>query len=156
MIGDYRGHPIYLPRDLDDLDAATVAEVVAARKGPFLDKVDTRGAARVLGWTKGVFGRIASERGLPADRLGRYELADVRALAEDAELTARVRAELHDHAVRQARRNEERHEDALRNWMLRCTAFLDRTAEDPPDMAMASRALKGIAAARSAAADHSP
>jgi hypothetical protein len=155
MIGSFRRHPIYLQRDLDGLDAATVAEVVAARKGPLLDRVDAKGAALILGWTKGVFSRIAAERGLPADRLGRYALTDVRALAEDGDLTARVRAELREHALRQARRNEERHEDAVRNWMLRCTAFLDRTTDEPPDTATATRALKAIVAARSALAGRS-
>jgi hypothetical protein len=155
MIGSFQRHPIYLLRDLDALDADGVAEVVAARKGPLFERVDARGAALVLGWPKSIFTRIASERGLPSDRLGRYALADVRALAEDGDLTARVRAEQRDQVLNQARRSEERNEDALRNWMVRCTAFLDHTAEDPPDTAMASRALKAISAARSTLASHS-
>ena len=149
LVGHYQRNPIYLLRDLDALDAGGVAEVVAARKGPLLDRVDVRGAALVLGWSKGIFARVAAERGLVADQLGRYALADVRALADDADLNARVRAEQGEQALVRARRNEKRHEDALRNWMLRCTAYLDGTAEDPPDALAVSRSLKAITAARS-------
>jgi hypothetical protein len=149
MVGRFQRNPIYLLGDLDALDAGSVAEVVAARKGPLLDRVDAKGAALVLGWPKAIFARVAAERALPADQLGRYALADVRGLADDGDLTARVHAEERDQALNRARRTEERHEDALRSWMLRCTAYLDRTTEDPPDATTATRALKGITAARS-------
>jgi hypothetical protein len=153
-VGRFQRNPIYLLRDLDALEPGNVAEVVAARKGPLLDRVDVKGAALVLGWSKGIFARVADERALPADQLRRYALADVRALAEDGDLTSRIRAEQRDQALTRARRTEERHEDALRSWMMRCTAYLDRTTEDPPDASIATRALKGVTAARSSTAAH--
>jgi hypothetical protein len=155
MVGRFQRNPIYLLRDLDALDPGGVAEIVAARKGPLLNRVDAKGAALVLGWPKASFTRIAAERGLAADMLGHYALDDVRALGDDGDLTARVQAEERDLALNRARRNEERHEDTLRSWMLRCTAYLDRTAEDPPDAMTATRALKAITAARSTMASHS-
>jgi hypothetical protein len=154
VIGRYQRHPIYLLRDLDALDARHVQEVVAARKGPLLDTVDAKGAALVLGWPKDIFDRIAADRALPVDQLGRHPLPAVQALAADADLGARVRAEQHRRAVTRARRNEERHEDALRTWMLRCTAYLDRTADEPPDVKTAGRTLRALKTARSTAVLH--
>ncbi|MEW2357055.1 hypothetical protein [Spirillospora sp. NPDC029432] len=154
VAGRYRRHPIYLLRDLDALDAGVVRDVVATRKGPLLDSVDAKGAALVLGWPKGLFDDIAAERSLPADQLGRYHLADVRALAADGALAERARADLRHRALARARRDEERHEDALRNWMLRCTAYLDRAADDPPDPAAAGRTLRALRTARAAPLDH--
>ncbi|MFI0356776.1 hypothetical protein [Actinomadura sp. 9N407] len=149
VISRYRRYPIYLLRELDALDAERVSEVVANRKGPLFDTVEAKAAALVLDWPKDVFDRIAADRALPTDQLGRYSLADVRALAADGDLGARVNAERHRRALARARRNEERHEDALRTWMLRCGAYLDRTADDPPDPKAASRALRALKVLRS-------
>ncbi|MFB4318860.1 hypothetical protein [Actinomadura sp. 21ATH] len=154
VIGRYRQHPIYLLRDLDALDAARVRDVVATRKGPLLDSVDAKGAALVLGWPKGLFDRVAAEYSLPADQLGRYHLADVRALAADGDLAARARADQRHRALTRARRKEEHHEDVLRNWMLRCTAYLDRAADDPPDPATATRTLRALRTVRATPLDH--
>nr|BFE36254.1 hypothetical protein GCM10010200_085050 [Actinomadura rugatobispora] len=148
VVGRYQQYPVYLVHEVEAL-ADRVAEVVAARKGPLLDRVEAKGAALVLGWPKGVFGRIAAERALPTDQLSRYALADVRALAADTDLTARVHAEWHDQAVAQARRNEQRYADTLRKWMLHCSAYLDRAAETPPNPATATRALRALTTARS-------
>ncbi|GAA3982784.1 hypothetical protein GCM10023085_76220 [Actinomadura viridis] len=154
MVGRYQRHPVYLLRDVDDLDPRRVTEVVHARKGPLTDTVDPGGAALALGWPKEVFTRIADERALAADTLGRYALADIRALAADEALTARVRMEKRRRALTRARRNEQRHEGVLRGWILRCTAYLDGTADDPPEPLAAARALRAVMAARSAVALH--
>ncbi|WP_433324310.1 hypothetical protein [Spirillospora sp. CA-294931] len=149
LISRYQGHPVYLLRDLDAIDAETVMEIVAARKGPLLDTVDPRGAAMILGWPKSVFNRLAAEHRLTTDQLGRYALDDVRLLADDPELAKRARAEQARQAEAKARRVEERFESSLRTWLLKCTAYLDRTTADPPDLAPMSRALRSLTASRS-------
>ncbi|GAA2412905.1 hypothetical protein GCM10010191_23130 [Actinomadura vinacea] len=154
VIGRYQQHPVYLVRDLEALDPQRVTEIVAARKGPLLDRVEARGAALILGCPKSLFDRFAAERALPTDQLGRYALADVRALAADGDLTARVEEDQRERAIAQARRHEERHEDTLRNWMLHCTAYLDRASDDPPDPAIIGRTLRSLTTARSAAGSH--
>ncbi|MFD0903224.1 hypothetical protein [Actinomadura sediminis] len=148
VISSFRGHPVYLLRDLDALDAAAVRDVVAARKGPLLDSVDAGGAATLLDWPRKTFDRVAEERGLERDRLGRFALRDVRALADDAELARRVRAEKRDLALARSRSAEARIEDAARTWLARCTAYLDRAGEEPPDTAVLRRALRALRKAR--------
>ncbi|XVQ14377.1 hypothetical protein ACQP1W_18105 [Spirillospora sp. CA-255316] len=145
----YQQYPVYLIHDVETLDEERVAEVVAARKGPLFDRVEAKGAALILGWPKSVFDRVASERALPTDQLSRYALADVRALVADADLIARVRTECHDRAMVRARRNEQRSAEALRKWILDCSAYIDRSAETPPDPATAARALRALTTARS-------
>ncbi|MFC0041663.1 hypothetical protein [Actinomadura rayongensis] len=146
--GRYRGHPVYLVRHLDAVPADTLAEVVAARKGPLRDTIDAGGAVRALGWRSQQFGRVAAERGLAKDRLGRYALADVRALAADEELMATAVADAARADVQRARRAEERCTTALRGWLADCARFLDGTETRSPDLAAARRALSGLTSAR--------
>ncbi|MFI6522107.1 hypothetical protein ACIBF1_41625 [Spirillospora sp. NPDC050679] len=154
VAGSYRGHPLYLLHDLEALDPDVVTEVVTVRKGPLLDTADAAGAARVLGWPKHVFESIAVRRGLTVDKLGRYALAEVRALAGDADLTAQVREVERQAALAKARKEAERHEESLRGWLNGCTAYLDKSTDQPPDMTAARRALRSLAAARAAASAH--
>jgi hypothetical protein len=153
VVSRYQQYPVYLIHDVETLDAERVAEVVAARKGPLFDSVEAKGAALILGWPKGVFDRIAAERALPTDQLGRYALADVRALVADADLIARVRSECHDRALARARSKELRSAEALHKWMLDCSAYIDRAIETPPDPARAARALRALTTARSTATE---
>ncbi|MFG2006029.1 hypothetical protein ACGFNU_43455 [Spirillospora sp. NPDC048911] len=148
VIGRYRTYPIYLLRDLDALDARTVAEVVAARKGPLSDSVDAKGAAAILGWPKDLFSRVATERALTTDQLGRFSLSDVRAVASDEDLTERARDEQRRLAQAKALRAETQIEDSLRSWLLRCMAYVDRTVDDPPDSYAAGRSLRALITAR--------
>ncbi|MEU5883396.1 hypothetical protein [Spirillospora sp. NPDC047279] len=148
VIGRFQEHPIYLLRDLDALHPQTVADVVNARKGPLADTVDARGAATILDWPLALFNRVAAERDLPSDQLGRYALADVRAIAADESLAERGREEQQRLALERARKAESRSEDILRGWLLRCTAYLDRALDDPPDSAAPGRALRSLEAAR--------
>ncbi|POM23725.1 hypothetical protein BTM25_23460 [Actinomadura rubteroloni] len=148
VAGRYRGHPVYLARHLDAVPTATLAEVVAARKGPLRDTVDAGGAARALGWRSQQFGRLVAERGLTKDRLGRYALADVRALAADEALMETAAAEAAQADVQRARRAEERCTTALRGWLAACTRFLDGAEPRSPDLATARRALSGLTSAR--------
>ncbi|GLW63392.1 hypothetical protein Arub01_16360 [Actinomadura rubrobrunea] len=152
VISRFQGNPVYMLRDLDALDPDTIASVVAARKGPLFDSVDARGAATILDWPKGVFERIAAERRLPTDQLGRYSIDQVRALAADDEIADRVRRERDRTARLRARRTRERCENTLRDWLLRCNAYLDGAVTEPPKVAEAGRALRALAAARAATA----
>lgn len=148
VISSFRGHPVYLLRDLDRLDPAAVRSVVSARKGPLIDTVDSGGAATILDWPRRTFDRIAGERGLPTDRLGRYALADVRAMAADDTLGRQVAEEKSEMALAKTRRSEARIEDVIRGWLLRCSAYLDREADQPPNVAPLSRAIRGLTAVR--------
>ena len=152
VVSSFRGHPIYLLRDLDALDPAAVREVVSARKGPLFDSVDPGGAVTILGWPRKTFDRIAGERNLATDRFGRYALADIHALAADETLVQEVREEKLRRALAKARRAETDIEDVVRGWMLRCTAYLDRDADQPPDPALLGRAIRNLVGTRAESA----
>ncbi|MES9604276.1 hypothetical protein [Actinomadura sp. NPDC000929] len=148
VISTFRGFPVYLLRDLDRLDPDSVRRVAATRKGPLTDTVDAGGAATILGWHRRTFDRIAVERGLETDRLGRYALSDVRALSADEDLTRQVEEEQRNLALARTRRSEARAEDVIRAWILRCSAFLDGDADQPPDTAPVGRALRSLTTIR--------
>ncbi|GGQ42370.1 hypothetical protein GCM10010187_71010 [Actinomadura coerulea] len=148
VISTFRGFPVYLLRDLDRLDSDSVRRVVAARKGPLTDTVDAGGAATILGWHRKTFDRIAGERGLETDRLGRFALSDVRALSADEQLARQVGEERRNLALARTRRSETRAEDVIRAWILRCSAFLDGDADQPPDTAPLGRALRSLTTIR--------
>jgi hypothetical protein len=152
VVSTFRGHPLYLLRDLDALDPSAVRDVVSARKGPLFDSVDAGGAVTILGWPRKTFDRVAGERALATDRFGRYALADIHALAADEELAQEVRAEKLRRALAKARRAETDIEDVVRGWMLRCTAYLDRDADQPPDPALLGRAIRNLVGTRAESA----
>ena len=152
VVSRFQQYPVYLVTDVMALDAERVAAVVAARKGPLLERVEAKGAAHILGWPKRVFDRIAAERGLRTDQLSRYALDDVRALADDADLAARIHAERREQALARARRNEQRHAQALRDLLAHCHAYLDQTTATPPDPATVARTLRALRAARATVA----
>ncbi|GAA4297614.1 hypothetical protein GCM10023178_00900 [Actinomadura luteofluorescens] len=148
VISTFRGFPVYLLRDLDQIDPDSVRRVVTARKGPLTDTVDAGGAATILGWPRRTFDRIAGERGLATDRLGRFALAEVQALSADERLTRHVQEEQRNLALDRTRRSETRVEDVVRAWILRCSAFLDRDADQPPETAPLGRALRSLTTIR--------
>ena len=148
VISNFRGYPVYLLHDLDQLGPEAVRSVVAARKGPLMETVDSGGAAAILGWPRRTFDRVAGERELPTDRLGRYALTDVRALGADESLMRQVAEEKRATALARTRRSETKVEDVVRGWMLRCSAYLDRDAEQPPEIGSLSRAIRGLTALR--------
>lgn len=154
VVSSFRGHPLYLLRDLDALDPDAVRAVVAARKGPLFDSVEPAGAVAILGWPRKTFDRVAGERALATDRFGRYALADVRALAADEALAREVHEERRRRALLKARRAETDIEDVVRGWMLRCTAYLDRDTDQPPDPAVLGRAIRGLAGTRAQSAKY--
>ncbi|MDL4770605.1 hypothetical protein [Actinomadura xylanilytica] len=154
VISRYRDYPVYLLRDLDGLDPGSVSDIVAARKGKMADTVDARSAAKVLGWPKRTFERIAAERDLAKDQLGRYALPDVRGLGADQGLADRVREDRRLAALAKARREEAQIEDVVRGWLLRCTAYVDRDVDEPPETAPATRALRALAEARAVTGHH--
>ncbi|SEG80824.1 hypothetical protein SAMN04489712_113158 [Thermomonospora echinospora] len=156
MADRFQGRPLYDPHDIDALDAGRVTEIVAARKGPRFETVNARGAALLLGWPKDVFSRIAGRRGLPTDQLGRYALADVRALADDQDLLADIAEERRIAALETGRRDQARAEQVIRRWLRDCTDYLTHAADDPPDTAEISRALKALATARTTLRPHHP
>ncbi|TDC87381.1 hypothetical protein [Actinomadura sp. 7K507] len=154
VVSNFRGHPVYLLGDLDRLDAGSVRSVVSARKGPLIDTVDSGGAATILSWPRRTFDRIAGERGLTTDRLGRYALADVQALGADETLVREIADEKRDIALTRTRRSEAKIEDVVRGWMLRCDAYLDRDADVPPDTAPLGRAIRALASVRTEITNH--
>ncbi|SNT45497.1 hypothetical protein SAMN05443665_103154 [Actinomadura meyerae] len=148
VVSTFRGHPVYLLRDLDALDPEAVRAVVSTRKGPLMDSVDTGGAMAILGWPRRTFDRVASERGLATDRLGRYALADIQALRADDRLAGEIAEEKRHLALARKREAESHAEDVARGWMLRCFAYVDGDAEQPPDIGVMSRALRNLRALR--------
>jgi hypothetical protein len=148
VVSSFRGYPVYLVRDLDRLDLDTVRSVVVARKGPLTDTVDAGGAATILGWPRRTFDRIATERGLTADRLGRYPLPDIQALRQDEDLAREIADEKRRLGLVRTRRTETHAEDVIRAWVLRCSAYVDGDADQPPDIAPLSRALRSLDAVR--------
>ncbi|WP_018657028.1 hypothetical protein [Actinomadura flavalba] len=146
--GAFRGHPIYLPRDLDAVPERTLHEIVDARKGPLAGTLDARGAARALGIRPGRFGRLAAELSLRTDTGGRHVLAHVRALAADGGLMDRLRCETEQHRRAQAVESERTAAELLRTWLARCTAYLDGSTDHSPDLAAAGRALRALGTAR--------
>lgn len=153
VVSSFRGHPVYLLRDLDRLDPAAVRSVVAARKGPLIDTVDAGGAAMILGWPRRTFDRVAAEREFPTDRLGRYRLADVRALGEDEMLVRQVAEEKRELALARTRQAEAKLMGTIHAWLDRCSAYLGDDIDSPPDTASLSRALRSLAALRAEAAE---
>ncbi|MFG2021797.1 hypothetical protein [Actinomadura geliboluensis] len=154
VVSTFRGYPVYLMRDLDRLDPETVRAVVSTRKGPLMESVDVGGAMSILDWPRRTFDRVASERGLTTDRLGRYALSDIQALRADDGL-AREIAEEKRHLTLVKKRESEAHvEDVVRGWMLRCFAYVDGDAEQPPDIALLSRALRSLGTVRAELASH--
>ncbi|MEV4253360.1 hypothetical protein AB0J52_09330 [Spirillospora sp. NPDC049652] len=156
VIGRYRDHPLYLLRDLDALAPATVIKVVRARKGPLAESVDPRGAARLLHWPRSAFERVAAERSLAVDRLGRFALADVQALADDEDLKKRVAKERRHAALLKAEHEEERCKENLRDWLDACTAFLEHETPEPPPTPALRRAIQALISARAVIAAHEP
>ncbi|MFA1544194.1 hypothetical protein [Actinomadura monticuli] len=148
VVSSFRGHPVYLMRDLDRLDPETVRTVVSTRKGPLTGTVDSGGAATILGCPRRTFDRIAGERGLEPDRLGHYALADVQALRTDDVLTRELAEEKRRLALDRTRRAEAHVEDVVRAWILRCSAYVDRDIDQPPNTAPLSRALRNLGTLR--------
>ncbi|TDC62162.1 hypothetical protein E1200_26700 [Actinomadura sp. GC306] len=148
VISSFRGHPVYLRRDLDRLDPAAVRAVVAARKGPLTDTVDSGGAATILDWPRKTFDRIAGERELATDQLGRYALADIQALAADETLAWQVAEEKRVLALTKTLRSEDRIQEAIRGWLNRCAAYVDRETDVPPETTSLSRALRALTTVR--------
>ncbi|MEV5574580.1 hypothetical protein AB0L06_31485 [Spirillospora sp. NPDC052269] len=156
VIGMYRDYPLYLLRDLDALAPATVIKVVRARKGPLVESVDPRGAARILAWPRSTFDHVAVERDLPVDRLGRYALADIQALADDADLKHRVDQDRRHTAYLKAKRVEEQCEERLRIWLDACTAYLHNKTAEPPPAPTLRRVLQSLITARAQTSAHEP
>jgi len=154
VISSFRGYPVYLKRDLDRLDPDSVRAVVSARKGPLSDSVDATGATLILDWPRKTFDRIASDRELVTDRLGRYAFADIQALAADESLVRHVLEEKRRLALAKTQRAEIRIEDVVRGWLLQCTSYVDRDADQPPDIAALGRALRTLAITRAERAKH--
>lgn len=90
---EFKGWPLYDPRDLDGLQVDTVAAVVADRKAWVAGSVPRRAAAAELGWQLPQFDQVVAERGIAAGRFGRYARSDVAALAADQDLAERVAAD---------------------------------------------------------------
>ncbi|RKS74241.1 hypothetical protein BZB76_2750 [Actinomadura pelletieri DSM 43383] len=154
VISSFRGYPVYLLRDLGQLDPHAVEKVVSARKGPLTDTVDAAGAATILSWPRRTFARIAVERDLATDRLGRYSVADIRALSADETLMRRVAEEKRELDLRRTRQAETRTEDVVRGWILRCASYIDRQADEPPDLRTLNNALRRLSALRTEIAKH--
>ncbi|CNF48351.1 Uncharacterised protein [Mycobacterium tuberculosis] len=154
VVSSFRGHPVYLMHDLDRLDPEAVRKVVSARKGPLTGTVDTSGAAAILGWPNRTFDRIAAERGLVKDRLGRYALTDVHALGADDDLAREIAQEKRSLALAMARRSEAHFEDVIHAWILRCSAYVDRDTEEPPAIAPLGRALRSLGTVRAEIEEH--
>lgn len=154
VVSSFRGHPVYLTRDLDQLDPEAVRKVVSARKGPLTDTVDAGGAAAILGWPRRTFDRIASERDLETDRLGRYALSDVQALKADDDLAREIGEEKRRLTLARTHRSEAHFEDVVHAWILRCSAYVDRDADQPPDIAPLSRALRSLSTVRAEIKEH--
>ncbi|MFA1551262.1 hypothetical protein [Actinomadura chokoriensis] len=148
VVSTFRGHPVYLMRDLDRLDPEAVRMVVSTRKGPLTDTVDAGGAATILGCPRRMFDRIAGERELVPDRLGRYALPDVQALRRDERLAREIAEEKRHLALERTRRSEAAVEDVIRAWILRCSAYLDGDADQQPDIGPLSRALRSLGTVR--------
>lgn len=154
IASQYKDHPLYASRDLDELDPKMVTKLVVARKGPLFESVDGPAAVAMLGWPKEAFQRIVAERGLSTDQLNRYVLADVQQLADDPELQRIVEEEQRKAALRDARRDEEHAEAEVRRWLQRCANYLGRTDDEPPDPAEIRRALKALTTARAETNPH--
>ncbi|MFB4312352.1 hypothetical protein [Actinomadura sp. GTD37] len=148
VVSSFRGHPVYLMRDLDQLAPDAVRTVVTTRKGPLSGTVDSGGAAAILGWPRRTFDRIAAERELPTDRLGRYALPDVQALRADEDLTREIAEEKRHLTLKRMRKTEAHVEDVIRAWTLRCSAYVDRDADQPPDIGPLSRAIRSLGTVR--------
>ncbi|MFC4908472.1 hypothetical protein [Actinomadura gamaensis] len=156
VVGLFRGHRLYLLRDLDALAPDTVTKVVRARKGPLVESVEPKGAARILDWPRNTFETIAAERNLTVDRLGRYVLTDVQNLAKDDDLKARVEADRRQAVFQRFKREEERCEEGLRAWLNECSAYLERRTDEPPPALTLRRVLQALISARAQTAANEP
>ncbi|HKE99408.1 MAG TPA: 3'-5' exonuclease [Actinomycetes bacterium] len=91
--GSYREWALYDPRLLDALDPGLLAALVAERDTWAEVSLHRREAAELLGWRVGEFDQVAAARGLVPGPFGRFDRAEVEALAADAELVEQVDAE---------------------------------------------------------------
>jgi hypothetical protein len=156
VVSTFRGYPVYLLRDLDRLDPDAVRRVVTVRKGPLADTVDVSGALTILAWPRRTFDRIAIERELATDRLSRYALTDIQALRADETLAHQVAEEKRRLTLSRTHRSETHIEDVIRAWVHRCSAYVDRDAEEPPDTIPLNRALRTLTTLRAEIAKHEP
>lgn len=93
ITGRYKDWPLHDPREIDRLDAAVVAAVVAGRKTWLAASLPRRAAAAELGWQLPQFDRVTAERGIAPGRFGRYPRGDIAALAADEDLAERLAAD---------------------------------------------------------------
>ncbi|GAB4590271.1 hypothetical protein [Nocardia sp. IFM 10818] len=93
-IDEYKGNPCYDLHDLDsvaDEHAELITQLVAERQTWLQTSISDNDARDRLRWSREEFARVLRERGITAGRFKRFALADIEALAEDAELDVEVR-----------------------------------------------------------------
>ncbi|WP_052849701.1 hypothetical protein [Streptomyces avicenniae] len=81
-VGRYRGSPVYAVRDLEALPPEQVSAVVGERLAWIGSSATVEEAARLLGWSAGLFEVRAERAGLVPRADGRYARAAVRELAD--------------------------------------------------------------------------
>ncbi|MGW4719403.1 3'-5' exonuclease [Nocardia sp. NPDC004260] len=87
--GNY--YDLFRPADIDALDTARVAAVVAERQAWLEDSLSGEEAATRLGIEAAEVAGVAQEREITPGRFGRYARADIETLAADEDLVERVR-----------------------------------------------------------------
>jgi hypothetical protein len=92
-VGQYKGWPLYDPRQLDALDRDHLVNVVAARQTWLASSLDRPAAAERLGWRWAEFDRVIHDLEVQPGRFGRYAVSDIDALAGDEELAERIQAD---------------------------------------------------------------
>ena len=93
VAGEYKGWPLYDPRSVDAVPVETLAQVVAERVAYLGATVDIWGACEVTGWRRRQVEQVLAEAGLRRGTDGRWDRAEVQALAADEDVQGRVRAE---------------------------------------------------------------
>jgi hypothetical protein len=89
--GWYKEWPLWDCRALDAVDVDALGGIVAERQAWVACSVSKWDAASYLGWRRGEFDRVATQRGLQPGRLDRYAKADLDALAGDEDLAEQLR-----------------------------------------------------------------
>ncbi|MGP4004642.1 hypothetical protein [Streptomyces sp. 8N706] len=81
-VGEFKGHPMYALRDLDNLPEEQIITTVRERHAWVEKSLTTKEAAAFLGWPVGKFEVDAERRGMLPGSLDRYARTDVEELRD--------------------------------------------------------------------------
>lgn len=93
VVDEFKGHSLFAPAAVDTLDAEHVAAIIADREAWIAASVTLDQACERLGWHRDELTKVTDDRAIERGRFGRFQRADIDALASDTELCDQVAAD---------------------------------------------------------------